>query len=199
MAQRAATIAVIALVAVLWDAAPAQAAAPRLVMVSGATLAKPVLLSDWGEITTLYGMLFNGSAAPSDMRGGRPSLQLALFWDANVWERYVRNGRLGSLRPEQANQFGWFYPAVPGSPALVELPGVGTWPKRVSPQALAILARHGVPVRLLDGGAGTGMPAGGGGGGGAGGGVRWWWSGGIGVALGIGGVVLLVRRKAAGH
>jgi hypothetical protein len=123
MAQRAATIAVIALVAVLWAAAPAQAAAPRLVMVSGAPLAKPVLLSDWGEITTLYGMLFNGPAALSELRGGRPSLQLALFWDANVWEPYVRDGRLGSLRPEQADQFGRFYPAVPDGPALVELPG----------------------------------------------------------------------------
>jgi hypothetical protein len=193
MAQRAATIAVIALVAVLWDAAPAQAAAPRLVMVSGTPLAKPVLLSDWDEITTLYGMLVNGPAAPSELRGGRPSLQLALFWDANRWDPYVRDGRLGSLRPEQANQFGRFYPAVPGGPALVELPGVGTWPKRVSPQALAILARHGVPVGLLDRDAGTGVPARGGGG------VRWWWAGGIGVALGIGGVVLLVRRKTAGR
>lgn len=195
MAQRAATIAVIALVAVLWAAAPAQAAAPRLVMVSGALLAKPVLLSDWGEITRLYGMLFNGPAALSELRGGRPSLQLALFWDANAWEPYVRDGRLGSLRPEQADQFGRFYPAVPDGPALVELPGVGTWPKRVSSQALAILARHGVPVRLLDRGAGTGVPAGGG----VGDGVRWWWAGGIGVALGIGGVVLLVRRKVAGR
>jgi hypothetical protein len=115
-----------------------------------------VLLSDWGEITTLYGMLVNSPAALSELRGGRPSLQLALFWDANVWERHVRDGRLGSLLPEQADQFGRFYPAVSGGPALVELPGVGTWPKRVSPQALAILARHGVPVRLLDRGAGTG-------------------------------------------
>ena len=106
----------------------------------------------------------------------------------------MRDGRLGSLRPGQANQFGWFYPAVAGSPALVELPGVGRWPRRVSPQALTILARHGVPVRLLDRGAGTGVSAGGG----ASDGLRW-WAGGIGVALGIGAVVLLVRRKAAGH
>jgi hypothetical protein len=191
MAQRTATIVVIALAAVLWGAAPARAAAPRLVMVSGAPLAKPVLLSDWEEIARLYGMLFNGPAASSEPRGGRPSLQLGLFWDAGIWEPYLREGRLGSLRPEQANQFGRLYPAVPGRPALVELPGAGTWPKRVSPQALAILARHGVPLRLDLGGA-TGGPAGGGAGD-----AVWWWAGGIGVALGIGGVVLLVRRKAA--
>jgi hypothetical protein len=194
MAQtRTAVIAVIALLAVLWVAAPAQAAAPRLVMVSGAPLPAPVLLSDWDEIATLYGMLVNGPAVPAALRGGRPSLQLALFWDAGVWERYVRAGRLGSLRPEQANQFGRLYPAVPGGPVLVELPGVGTWPRRVSPQAVAILARHGVPVRLDRGG--SGVSAGGGGGDA----VRWWWAGGIGAALGIGGGVLLVRRRVAGR
>lgn len=191
MAQRTLTVAVIVLVAVLLVAGPAQAAAPRLIMVSGAPLAKPVLLSDWDEIATLYGMLFNGPAAPSEPRVGRPSLQLALFWNAGIWEPYVREGRLGSLRPEQANQFGRFYPAVPGGPALVQLPGVGTWPKRVHPQAAAILARHGVPVRLDRGGA-TGVPGGRGAGD-----AMWWWAGGIGAALGIGGAVLLARRGAA--
>jgi hypothetical protein len=125
-------------------------------MVSGAPLAKPVLLSDWGEITTLYGMLFNGPAALSELRGGRPSLQLALFWDANVWEPYVRDGRLGSLRPEQADQFGRFYPAVPDGPGLVELPGVGTWPKRVSPQRWrswrAMACRSGSSTAVLGSG-----------------------------------------------
>src|SRR5512132_620810 len=99
MAQtRTAVITGIVLLAVLWVAAPAQTAAPRLVMVSGAPLPAPVLLSGWDEIATLCGMLGNGPAAPADARGGRPSLQLALFWDAGVWERYVREGRLGSLR-----------------------------------------------------------------------------------------------------
>jgi hypothetical protein len=31
-----------------------------------------------------------------------------MFWDAGIWEPYVREGLLGSLRPEQANQFGRF-------------------------------------------------------------------------------------------
>jgi hypothetical protein len=84
------------------------AAAPRLLMVSGAPLAAPVLLSDWDELLTLTGLLSSGPAAPSDPLAGRPSLQLAMFWDAGIWEPYVREGLLGSLRPEQANQFGRF-------------------------------------------------------------------------------------------
>jgi hypothetical protein len=135
MTQRVGAVVAIALLVVVWSAAPAPAAAPRLVMVSGAPLATPILLS-------------SGPAAPSDPHGGRPSLQLAMFWDAGIWEPYVREGRLGSLRPEQANQFGRFYPAVAGQPALVDLPWAGTWPKRVGPDAQAILARHGVPTRL---------------------------------------------------
>jgi hypothetical protein len=192
MTRRVAAFVAIALLAVVWSAAPAQASAPRLVMISGAPLASQVLLSDWGEIATLTELLSSGPAAPSDPRGDRPSLQLAMFWNAGLWESYVRDGRLGTLRPEQADQFGRFYPAVPGRPALVDLPWDGTWPKRVSPEALAILVRHGVPTQL-DGGGGSGMP------------TRrgdeadipgtWWWAGGVGVALSAAGALLVARRR----
>jgi hypothetical protein len=191
MTQRRAAIVAVALLAVVWGAAPAQAAAPRLLMVGGAPLAKPVMLSDWDEILMLTGLLSSGPAAPSDPRGGRPSLQLAMFWDAGIWEPYVRGGRPGSLRPEQANQFGRFYPAVAGRPALVDLPWAGTWPKRVGPQALAILVHHGVPTQL-DHGGGSGVP------------IRlgdqagipgtWWWAGAVGAALIAVGALLLARR-----
>jgi hypothetical protein len=80
-------------------------------------------------------MLASGPAAPSDppRRPAQPAAR-------DVLERghlgAVRaRGRLGSLRPEQANQFGRFYPAVAGLPALVDLPWDGTWPKRVSDEA----------------------------------------------------------------
>jgi hypothetical protein len=69
---------------------------------------RPSSLSDWDELLTLTGLLSSGPAAPSDPLAGRPSLQLAMFWDAGIWEPYVREGLLGSLRPEQANQFGRF-------------------------------------------------------------------------------------------
>jgi hypothetical protein len=191
MTQRLAAIVAVALLAVVWGAAPARAAAPRLFMVSGAPLAKPVMLSDWDEIATLTGLLSSSPAAPSDPLGGRPSLQLAMFWDAGIWEPYVREGRLGSLRPEQANQFGRFYPAVAGQPALVDLPWAGTWPKRVGPDALAILARHGVPTQL-DSGGGSGLPIRPGDE--AGIPVPWWWAGGVGAALIAVGALLVARR-----
>jgi hypothetical protein len=195
MTRRAGALVAVALLAAGWSAAPARAAAPRLLMIGGAPLAAPVLPSDWDEISTLTGLLSSGPAAPSDPLGGRPSLRLAMFWDAGIWEPYVREGRLGSLRPEQANQFGRFYPAVAGRPALVDLPWVGTWPKRVGPEALAILARHGVPTRL-DGGGGGGVPVPGSGD--AGVPLPWWWAGGAAAALIAVGALLVARRRVAG-
>jgi hypothetical protein len=194
MTQRLAAIVAVALLAVVWGAAPAQAAAPRLLMVTGAQVVKPVMLSDWDEILTLAGLLSSGPAAPSDPLGGRPSLQLAMFWNAGIWEPYARKGRLESLRPEQANQFGRFYPAVAGRPALVDLPWAGTWPKRVGPDALAILARHGVPTRL-DSGGGSGVPGPGGGDAGL---PPPWWAGVVGAALIAVGALMVARRRAAG-
>ena len=188
MTRRAGALVAVALLAVVSNALPARAAAPRLLMVSGAPLASPILLSDWDELGTLTGLLSSGPAAPSDPLGGRPSLRLAMFWDAGIWEPYVREGRLGSLRPEQANQFGRFYPAVGGRPALVDLPWVGTWPKRVGPDALAILGRHGVPTQL--GGSGVPAPRSGD----AGIPVTWWWVGGMGAALIAVGALLVARR-----
>jgi hypothetical protein len=195
MTRPVAAFVAVALLAVVWSAAPAQAAAPRLVMVSGAPLASPILLSDWDEIATLTDLLASGPAAPSDPRDDRPSLQLALFWNAGIWESYVREGRLGSLRPEQANQFGRFYPAVAARPALVDLPWDGTWPKQVGPEALAILIRHGVPTQL-DGAGGSGVPTRSGDE--AGVPETWWRVGGI-VALGAVGALLVMRRRAAGR
>lgn len=129
---------------------PALAAAPRLIMVSGASLERPVLLSDWDEAAELYwSFSFDGTAADPASLEGRPSLRLGLFWDSHVWDPYVRQGRLGELRPEQANQVGRFYPAVGDEPALVDVPGYGQWPKIADAQALKILERHGVPVRLV--------------------------------------------------
>jgi hypothetical protein len=46
MTQRVGAVVAVALLAVVWSAAPAQAAAPRLLMVSGAPLATPILLPD---------------------------------------------------------------------------------------------------------------------------------------------------------
>lgn len=81
----------------------------------------------------------------------RPYLELAFFWGPE-WGRYVDGGGpLDALRPEQGNQHGRFYLAI-GAAAPVftfdSIPGPGTVIRRVEPQAVEILARHGIPTGL---------------------------------------------------
>jgi hypothetical protein len=155
-------------------------------MVSGPPLSSPVTLSNWDEIGRLVQAVANESpAADRASLAGRPSLRLALFWDARIWEPYIRQGRLASLRPEQANQFGRFYPAADGRPAAIDLPWTGRWPKQPNTAALAILERHGVPVDMESGDAIA----------------TWWW-----VSAGIAGAVLIsaaitlfARRRLTGR
>ena len=125
----------------------AKAAAPRLIMVSGEPLADRILISDAEDVFELYGSFFRGKPVDRSSLEGRPSFRLGLFWDNSLWEPYVREGRLDELRPDQANQVGWFYPAVGGTPALV-VPAYGAWPKTANETALRILEAQGVPVRL---------------------------------------------------
>ena len=155
MGARRAIPIVLALVIGASSPAAAGAAAPRLLMVSGPGLSKPVLLTSWNEISDLVQAAANESppAARASL-AGRPSLRLALFWDATIWEPYIRERKLASLRPADATQFGRFYPAVNGKPAAIDLPWTGRWPKQPNARALAILERHGVPVALGGGGGG---------------------------------------------
>jgi hypothetical protein len=129
--------------------ASAQAAAPRLIMVSDEPLGEPVVTADARVVFALYGSLFHdGATVDGSQLKGRRALRLGLFWHNPTWEPYVRDGRLAELRLHQANQVGRFYPAVGDEAALVVLPGYGSWPKRVSKEALQILEANGIPVRL---------------------------------------------------
>ena len=119
-------------------------------MVSGEPLAERILISRPADAFELYGSFFRAEPVDPASVEGRPSLRLGLFWDNSLWEPYVREGRLDELRPGQANQVGWFYPAVGNEHALVVVPGYGTWPKKANTTALRILAAAGVPVRLSD-------------------------------------------------
>lgn len=180
MTRRAAPILVV-LLAGACAAGTAKAAAPRLIMVTGPPLSSPVTLSNWDEIARFVQAAANESpAADRASLAGRPSLRLALFWDARIWEPYVRQGRLASLRPDQANQFGRFYPAADGLPAAMDLPWTGSWPKELNAAALAILKRHGVPVDL----------------GGSDAIATWWWVvAGVAGAVLVGGAITLSARR----
>ena len=125
-------------------AAPAQAAAPNYILVSGPGLKRPVLLDDWGENGELLVAIGNGPRSKrAALRGlaRRPRLDLAEFWG---W-----GDRPRPTRPSQASEHGWFYPARPGKRALFQVTVEGTKAPRLATRpALAILARHGVPTRI---------------------------------------------------
>lgn len=149
MSRRSAIALVLALVVGALAPASGHAAAPRLLMVTGPGLSKPVLLTSWTEISEFVQAAANESPATArEALAGRPSLRLALFWDATIWEPYIRERKLASLRPSDATQFGSFYPAANGRSAALDLPWTGQWPKQPNARALAILERHGVPVAL---------------------------------------------------
>lgn len=158
-----AALAALALVAARADVA--EAAAPRIVIFSGASLPHRVVISDWEQIFAVVGEVVGARGLPRQQLDGRPRLQVAIFWGPR-WNDYLAAGNSADvLRPKDADQFGTFYPAWHGRPALIALPWAGSWPRAVSARALAVLERYGVPVAVTapdcsSGGAVTKSPTG---------------------------------------
>jgi hypothetical protein len=121
-------------------AAPARAAAPRYILVTGPGIDRPVLLDDWSENLRFLVALLPARRLNGFSPGHRPRYDLAFFW--GVPERPV------PTRPRDANQHATFYPAAKGSAAVVDLVLDGVRAPRIAtPAALRILARHGIPTR----------------------------------------------------
>ena len=139
----------VAFVAVVWclvgvDAG--SAAAPRIVIFSGAPLEHQIVVSDWHAIFAVTQATVGAPAVPRRRLAGRPSLRVSMFWGPG-WNDYVRQGGdPKALRPAQADQVGRFFPAHHGRAALFDLPWAGHWPRRVPPAALSVLKRFGIPV-----------------------------------------------------
>lgn len=132
----------------LASASVARAAAPRIVIISGKPLTHQVVISDWRRIFMIVEGLAGAHPAPRIQLTHRPRLRFAMFWGPQ-WNEYLSSGKLAAaLRPRQADQFGSFYPAWHGRPAMIDLPWAGQWPRPLSARALTILRRHGVPIRL---------------------------------------------------
>jgi hypothetical protein len=123
--------------------APAQAAAPNYILVSGRGLSHPVLLADWQENMKLLLAVANAPRARGQLLAGlsaRPRFDLAEFW---AW-----SGRPRPTRPSQASQHGTFYPAHGSKVALIVVTVQGvTVPRRVPSFVLRTLARHDIPTR----------------------------------------------------
>ena len=128
-------------------AGTASAAAPRIVIVSGAPLQHQVVISSWERIAALVQQInAYGHAVPRSRLAARPKLAVSMFWGP-AWNDFIAAGKApASLRPAQADQRGAFYPAWHGRPAAMDLPWAGTWPRLVQANALAILERYGVPT-----------------------------------------------------
>ena len=124
-------------------AAPAHAAAPNYILVSGAGLRQPVLFDDWSENAQLLVAIGDGPRAKrAALRGlaRRPRFDLAEFWNWNFLP--------APTDPRRANQHGWFYPAHRRRPAIFKVMIQGTKVARIaSARALEILASHGIPTR----------------------------------------------------
>ena len=145
-------VAALALLVVATSTTAAIAAGPRVILVYGPPLAKPIVLYNWAENEQLMGAAADAATIkPAELKG-RPYLNMALFWGSG-WGQYVKHSKpLGVLRPDHANQCVRFYPAYgAASPLMVFDSILGPYTSLthvVRPEGIAILARHGVPVRL---------------------------------------------------
>ena len=123
-------------------AVQAQAAAPRYILVSGPGLQRPAILGNWSENLAFVTSLLHARRPTSGWRENRPRYDLALFWGVPA--------KPVPTRPNEANQHGWFYPATGGRRAVVKMRVSGEdFPRVATPETLRILARHGVPTRII--------------------------------------------------
>jgi hypothetical protein len=141
MPHRAAPL-LVALAMMLVVAAPAQAAAPNYILVSGPGITRPILMANWGENGKLLSALVDIPRAKGTPHGlaDRPRFDLAMFWG---W-----GGRPRPTRPSQANQHGWFYPAHHSKPPIIVIRVNGDYfPRLVPARVLKIFAGHHIPLR----------------------------------------------------
>ena len=132
-----------ALLAAAVVAVPAQAAAPRYILVSGPGLQRPATLGNWTENLAFVTSLLHARRPTSGWRDKRPRYDLALFWGVPA--------KPVPMRPKEASQHGWFYPAIGGRRAVVKLRVSGEdFPRLATPETLQILARHAVPTRIIE-------------------------------------------------
>jgi hypothetical protein len=121
------------------------AAGPRLILVDGGALTKPVILDDWKENVDLIHALAEEAKVQQEELAGRPYLELA-FFSGPYWAHYVDDGRsLDQLRLESGDQRGRLYPGVGGSAPIITYDAGA---RRVAPEGIAILSRHGIPVLI---------------------------------------------------
>lgn len=150
--RRVILLAVLLLVALTTSTELALAKGPRIMMVYGAPLTKPVVVSNWSDNATIMFAVPDSSSIMHSTLTHRPFLRVAMFWGL-YWMRYMQHHKpLAAVHPAQADQFARLYPAYGSAPALFvfdSIPGPYTsLVRRIGPNGLATLARYGIPLRL---------------------------------------------------
>ncbi len=142
------TVAVLVMFGCIAFPEAARAAAPRLIIFFGNPLERAVVLRDWDENGELLAALQRGRRVrPADIKQ-RPSVVFALFWSPSSLDQLRRGEPVEALLRGPSVQRGRFYPAFDVRKGAIELPLPGPRYRTVPPDALAILMRNGVPVRI---------------------------------------------------
>lgn len=138
---------------------PARAAAPRIMVISGGALPRPVILTDWADNTTI--VQGNELQIDPSQLAARPYLSVSLFWGPQ-WDAYIAAGRpLAALDAAQPTQTGRIYPGVGGGPALLVLDaanGAPTSVRELSGLGAEVLADAGVDL-TAEAASPSGLPA----------------------------------------
>jgi hypothetical protein len=105
--------AIVAVVASLvgMTATTASSAAPRLIVVDGGGLSRPIVLADWFENGTLLSQWKLAQPARHPQLRCRPAFRLYFLWGPE-WNDYVASRKpLHAIRPSEAGFHGRFWPA----------------------------------------------------------------------------------------
>lgn len=135
---------------------PVLAAGPRIILVTGGQITKPVVLEDWLENLEIMEAASKPVDANAEALPSRPAYRIAMFWGTE-WEQYVDAGKdPAALRPEHGNQFARYYPPFQGREAVFTfdtIPGPGALIRRLENKGVVIFARHGIVASGLPGAA----------------------------------------------
>jgi hypothetical protein len=145
---------ILLLLLVAWTT-PADAAFPRLLMIYGKPLSKPIVVENPLDVVKIFEGSSDGTTEQS--LAGRPYFEVALFW-GEQWNRYMDEGKPASaLKPEDVTPFGnipnrgRFYPACANAAAQISLfepqsqRTHGIW--KVPEEGLKVLESLGVPTK----------------------------------------------------
>jgi hypothetical protein len=139
-------ILVITIAVVFMASLSSLAAGPRIIMIHGDPLTRPVILDNFQENLDLLHATANDAGISSKELANRPFLEMELF-AGPYWVRFAEANNLqDTLDPNSSDSRARYYPAVDGNEAIMAYEA--GLPRRVDASGLVILQRHGIPLTL---------------------------------------------------